>query len=299
MNSPLIRLLLAASFFTLFSCTKEMSLEKGDNSVQTKGAFYATIGGSQWNADSLQLVQVSNGGVSISGLSKTGIEISMVLPVFKTGTYALSATSVPFAFYVNLNGSLSNVYYTNAGTASGTVTISSIDTVNHLLSGTFQFTAVNPSDNSSMTISSGVFSYLPYSGGTGSGNQTGSGKDTLKALVGNAAFNPYQITAIVNGDQLTIAGIATDGSGLGLLMPDTIQVGTYNMDFGTANYVGVYEPQGSTGTLVSQANGTLKILSHDIANKRISGTFSFIATPLVGVESPATITQGYFSVGYQ
>jgi len=297
MNALLSRLLLAASLFSLFSCSKELSLEKGGANTAQQGQFYATIDGVKWNADSLQLVQTSNGGVSISGLSKSGMEISMVLPVFKTGTFILNDTALPFAFYVNLGGSLTSVYYTNAGAASGTVTISSIDTVNHLVSGTFQFTAVNPIDNTVKTITNGVFSFLPYSSGNGPVNPPPVVQDTLQALVGTVPFSPYQITAVVSNGQLTIAGIARDGSALGLLMPDTIKVGTYNMDFATGNYIGVYAPAGSTSPLISQANGTLTILSNDTVNKRISGTFSFIATPSTS-GTPVTITTGYFSVSY-
>ncbi len=165
MKSRLPRIILAALLFLQVSCTKEESKESGHGTIPPQGNFYATIEGNQWDADSLQLIQVGNNGVMISGLSKTGIEISMVLPEFKTGTYTLNASSLPFAFYVNLLGSLTDVYYTNEGSAAGTVTISSIDTVNHLVSGNFQFTLVNPSDNSTKTVTKGVFSYIPYTGG--------------------------------------------------------------------------------------------------------------------------------------
>jgi hypothetical protein len=298
MKSLLTRIIVAAGLFILASCTKEMSLEKGNGLVQTNGDFYATIDGNPWNADSIQLAQVNNGGLTISGVSKTGLEISMVLPVFKTGTYNLNASSIPFAFYVNLMGSLTNVYFSNTGTASGTITISSIDTVNHLVSGTFQFSLVNPSDNSIKTITKGVFSYIPYSGGsTGPITQPGGGLDTLEAKVGTNQFNSFQITANTSNGQLAIAGVAADGSAVGLLMPDTITVGSYNFDFGTGNYVGIYYPAGATVGLVSQANGVLKIISNDTVNKRIIGTFSFIATPITS-GTPVTITEGYFSVAY-
>ena len=96
----------------------------------------------------------------------------MLLPEFKTGTYTLNASSLPFSFYANVFGSLTDVYYSNSGSAAGTVTITSIDTVNHLVSGSFQFTLVNPSDNSTKTVTSGIFSYVPYSGGSGNTTPT-------------------------------------------------------------------------------------------------------------------------------
>jgi hypothetical protein len=298
MKLRLPQIILGAILLFMTACTKEMSKETGQETIPAQGNFYATVEGNQWDADSIQLIQVSNDGVVISGLSRTGIEISMVLPVFKTGTYTLNASSLPFAFYVNLLGSLTDVYYSNAGSAAGTVTISSIDTVNHLVSGSFQFTLVNPSDNGTKSVTGGVFAYIPYVGGSTPITPPGTAVDTLKANVGGSLFTPFQITASATSGQLVIAGITSDGASLALLMPDNVTPGSYNFDFATGIYVGVYSPPGTTTGLVSQANGVLKILSHDTVAKRINGAFSFIATPITS-GTPVTITEGYFSVSYQ
>jgi hypothetical protein len=297
MKSPLTRILIAIALFLFVSCSKEMSKELSHDAVPTQGNFYSTIDGAQWNADSLQLILVNNNGVTISGLSKTGDEISILLPEFKTGTYNLNATSLPFSFYVNVFGSLTDVYYSNSGTATGTVTIASIDSVHHLVSGSFQFTLVNPSDNSTKSVTSGIFSYVPYSGGSGSVTPP-TNKDTLEANVDGNLFNPYQITTEVSGGQLIIAGITSDGSTMALLMPDNITPGTYSLDFGTGIYIGIYNPPGVTNGLVSQNNGTLTIISHDTVAKKITGTFSFIASP-ISSGTPVTITEGHFSITYQ
>ncbi|HEY4965756.1 MAG TPA: DUF6252 family protein [Puia sp.] len=298
MKSLLPRNLLAAALFLFVSCSKEMSKELSHNVVITQGNFYATVDGNQWNADSLQLILVNNNGVTISGLSKTGAEISILIPEFKTGTYTLNASSLPFSFYVNVFGNLTDVYYSNSGSAAGTVTIASIDTLNHLVSGSFQFTLVNPSDNSTKSVTSGIFSYVPYSGGSGNSTPPPVSTDTLKANADGNPFSPFQITTNVASNQLVIAGITTDGTTMALLMPANITIGSYNLDFGTGIYIGIYNPPGVTIGLVSQANGTLNIISHDVVAKRIIGTFSFIATP-ISSGTPVTITEGYFSVSYQ
>lgn len=297
MKSLLNRNLIAAALFLFVSCSKEVSKEDSHNAVPANGDFYATINGIQWSADSLQLVLVNNNGITISGLSKTGAEISMLLPEFKTGTYTLNAASLPFSFYVDVFGSLTDVYYSNSGSATGTVTISSIDTINHLVSGSFQFTLVNPSDNSKKTITGGVFSYVPYTGGSGNVTPPSASKDTLQALADGNPFNPFQITTDASSGQLVIAGITSDGTTMALLMPDNITPGSYSLDFGTGMYIGIFNPPGVTIGLVSQANGTLTIISHNTVTKRIIGTFSFIATP-ISSGTPVTITQGYFSVSY-
>ena len=298
MKSPLTRILIALALFLFVSCSKEMSKELSHDATPTQGNFYSTIDGKQWNADSLQLVLVDNNGVTISGLSKTGEEISILLPEFKTGTFTLNASSLPFSFYVNVFGNLTDVYYSNSGDATGTVTIASIDSVHHLISGSFQFVLVNPSDNSTKSITSGIFSYVPYTAGSGIITPPPSSKDTLNAKVDGNLFSPYQITTEVSSGQLIIAGITTDGSTMALLMPDNITPGTYSLDFGTGTYIGIYNPPGVTIGLVSQNNGTLTILSHDPVAKKIVGTFSFIASP-ISSGTPVTVSEGYFSITYQ
>ncbi len=298
MKSPLLRILIAASLFLFVSCSKEISKELSQGATPTQGDFYSTIDGRQWTADSLQLILVNNNGVTISGLSKTGDEISILLPEFKTGTYTLNAASLSFSFYVNVFGNLTDVYYSNSGSATGSVTIASIDTVHHLVSGSFQFTLVNPSDNSTKSVTSGIFSYVPYSGGSGTTTPPPASNDTLTANVGANPFQTYQITTEVSSGQLVIAGIATDGTTMALLMPDNIIPGSYSFDFGTGSYIGIYNPPGVTVGLVSQNNGTLTIISHNAVNKRIIGTFSFIASPISSGTS-VTITGGYFSITYQ
>src|ERR1700688_1432221 len=93
-------LLTAVLFF--FSCSKDLSKENNTGTQILNGDFYATIDGTQWNADSLQLALLSNSGFSISGLSKTGEQISMLLPTLKTGNYTFNALSAPVAIASNI-----------------------------------------------------------------------------------------------------------------------------------------------------------------------------------------------------
>jgi hypothetical protein len=296
MKSP--RILIAAALFLFVSSSKEIVVNYRSGVTPTQGNFYSTINGIQCDADSLQLILVNNNGVIISGLSRTGDQISMVLPEFKTGTYTLNAASLSFSFYVNVFGSLTDVYYSNSGSATGTVTIASIDTLQHLVSGSFQFTLVNPSDNSTKSVTSGIFSYVPYSGGSGTVTPPPVSTDTLTANVGGNPFNPFQITTEVSTGQLIIAGMTSDGTTMALLMPDMITPGSYGFDFGTVSYNVIFNPPGVTESLVSQNNGTLTIISHNALTKRIVGTFSFMASSL-STGSPVTITDGYFSITHQ
>jgi hypothetical protein len=301
MKSRLTQVLLAAVLCSSIGCTKELSNESGNANKQVNGDFYATIEGVQWNADSLQLILVdSNGQTTISGLSKTGGLISMVLPAFKTGTYPLSAQSISYAGYESLFDT-ANVYLSNVGNAAGTITISAIDTVNHLVSGSFSFTLVNPVNATSKTITAGVLAFVPYSVNTGTGGSVpppGGNTDTLEATINGTNFFAAQVESADSIGQLLIAGINSDQSqALALYMPDNITAGSYSMDFATGKYIGVYNPSASV-TLLSQTNGTLTIISNNATTRRISGTFVFMGSELPPGTLTAQVSQGYFAVSY-
>jgi hypothetical protein len=294
--------LVSLIFLSFIGCSKEMSNESGHGTSPGAGDFYATIDGKLWNADSIQLVLVSSNGASVNGLSKTGEQISMLLPVFKVGTYNLNAQSVSYALYANLLTNVSNVYVSNSGTAGGTVTISSIDTINHLVSGSFEFTLANPADNSTKAITKGVFDYVPYTADTGIAvvpPPTNGLKDTVQATIDGNKFFATDVEASITGappaEQLLIAGFSGTQD-VGLYLPPNITAGTYNLDFATGQYIGIYNPDPAT-TLLSQTGGTLTIISNNTTTKRIQGTFSFTATP-TGSGVPANLTLGYFAVNY-
>jgi hypothetical protein len=296
MKSRLSGYLLIAFLFSLISCSKELSKETATGTQIMNGDFYATIDGTQWNADSLQLALLTNTGFSLSGLSKTGEQITMLLPTLKTGNYTFNALSAPIANCFNLLVNLSSVYISNTGAADGNVTISRLDSVNHLVSGSFMFTLINPTDNSRTSITAGIFNSIPYSVDT-TGGITTSSSDTLQATVGGVQFNSAQVVTSITNSTLFMAGISSDGvSDIALGMPTDISAGTYNMDFATGKYYGVYNPNSNT-TLLSQMNGTLTITLNDTVARRIIGTFSFVASPLMS-GTPVTITAGYFAVSY-
>src|SRR6202035_2002745 len=196
--------LLIAVLFSFFACTKEVSRESRDRTGPIMSNFYATIDGTLWNADSLQLIDASNGAISIVGVSKTGEQITMSLPTFKTGTYTLNAQSASIAAYGTLSVS-GTIYLSNFGTAGGTVTISLIDTINQLMSGSFEFTLTSSNDNTTKTITKGVFDLVPYIGG--SVTPPGSLADTLSAVIDGVDFTAAQVEVSTTNGQLFIAGI--------------------------------------------------------------------------------------------
>jgi Family of unknown function (DUF6252) len=296
MKLRLRSLLFTLTLFAFIACNKEMSKEGSNGPGPGAGDFYAIIGGKLWNADSLQLVLVSPNGVSINGLSKTGDQISILLPEFKVGVYTLGAQSSSYALYANLLNSNANVYVSNAGSAGGTVTISSIDTVNRVVSGSFEFTLTNPADNSTETVAKGVFDYVPYAAGiVGVVPPPGAPKDTLEVTVDGNKFFASDVEISDSAGQMLVAGFSGIQD-VGLFFPSDITAGTYNLDFTAGLYIGVYNPDPSV-TLLSQSGGTITIISNNTTTRRITGTFNFVATP-VGSGPTANLTQGYFAANY-
>jgi len=296
MKLRLSSIFLTLVLFTFLACTKEVSKEGSNGKVPGAGDFYATIGGNLWNADSLQLVLVSSAGVSINGLSKIGDQISILLPTFKVGTYTLGAQSTSYALYANLLNPSANVYVSNAGAAGGTVTITSIDTINQVVSGSFQFTLTNPADNSTETVAKGVFDYVPYKAGiVGVVPPPGAPKDTLQVTVDGNKFFASNVEISDSAGQMLIAGFSGTQD-VGLFFPSGITAGTYNLDFNTGVYIGVYNPNASL-TLLSQTGGTITIISNNTTTRRITGNFNFVASP-VGSGPTANLTQGYFAANY-
>jgi hypothetical protein len=296
MRLRLSSIFLTLTLFTFFACTKEISKESSNGTAPGAGDFYATIGGKLWNADSIQLVLVGSGGVSINGLSRTGDQISILLPTFTIGTYTLGAQSTSYALYANVLNPNANVFVSNAGAAGGTVTISSIDTVNRVVSGSFQFTLTNPADNSTETVAKGVFDYVPYTEGIlGTVPPPGALKDTLEVTVDGNKFFASDVEVSDSAGQMLVAGFSGTRD-VGLFFPSAITAGTYNLDFNTGVYIGVYNPDPSI-TLLSQTGGTVTIISNNTTTRRISGNFSFVASP-VGSGTTANLTQGYFAANY-
>lgn len=87
---------------------------------------------------------------------------------------------------------------------------------------------------------------------------------------------------------------------IGLSFSNTITPGTYTMNgFST---IGMYNVGQNTNDMYSTSagSGTLVITSHDTANDRVVGTFSFIAAPSPGNSNTNshTITEGSFAVQY-
>jgi hypothetical protein len=294
-------LLWLAFVVSVVACTKEISRESPLQGQTDNSSFYATIDGQPWQADSIRQAVIAGGQLTLTGVSKTGDAIAIVLPGFQTGIYELNAQSAGYAVFLN-PGDTSSLFLSNAGsTAGGTVTLTSIDTINHTISGTFQFNLYLPADPTAKAVTAGVFSNIPYGGSTGT-NPTPppatGGTDTLQAKVDGADWNAPDVVIQSQSGLLVIAGVSGQQT-LAIYMPANVTAGTYTMDFNSGVYFGAYSPDvtDTSKILLAIGNGSLTILENDVTNRHIRGTFSFTAKSQTNSSSVA-ITNGYFSANY-
>jgi hypothetical protein len=148
----------------LFACHKYTSIE---NDKGLASDMVATIDGVSWEAaDSTQSAVISQGLVTISGISADGQEISITLNDTVVGLYVLNQTSASLAVYANLDSVGGYAYSTNQGSdtaqAGGTVDVTAIDPVNRTISGIFDFKVFRNSDGTQKDITAGVFYNIPY-----------------------------------------------------------------------------------------------------------------------------------------
>jgi len=126
---------------------------------------------------------------------------------------------------------------------------------------------------------------------------------SFSAKVDGVNFNENIFAATESTAASRIAITASANSSfpsIGISFSNTIAVGTYT--FNGFSPLGMYNTSQQTNGMYSTASGTgtLVITSHDLANDRIVGTFSFTANPAPGSGSPGShsITEGSFSAQY-
>jgi Family of unknown function (DUF6252) len=150
---------------TMYACHKYTSIENGNG---LPADMVATIDDSvSWEAaDSTQTAIISQGLVTVSGISADGQEISITLDDTVVGQYTLNQTSTSLAIYANLDSVGSYAYSTNQGSdtaqAGGTVTVTAVNMVDRTISGIFNFKVFRNSDGTQMDITAGVFYNIRY-----------------------------------------------------------------------------------------------------------------------------------------
>ncbi|MFV8344478.1 DUF6252 family protein [Flavobacterium sp. ZB4P13] len=292
------------------SCSNE-KVENITDSNAKSGTLKVDFDGKTFVSTSVQAL-VNDSYISITGLrAPNGDFVQITLPSSKVGTYTWksveAAGGVMALAYIPSNGVEGFVSEPKGSggasdfpkyTDTASITISSIDTANKKISGTFQFTGAKFTDQTGTSIetkvmTNGSFTNISYTADTPAplGN-------SFSAKLDGVAFIPTNTTALNLMDKINISARRGSVETIGLSFPNTIISGTYNLE-SIGTYIGVYNKNAnSDGSGIFGADtGTITITSHDKVNKKVSGTFKFSANSFFSTEKH-TITEGTFSVSY-
>ena len=248
------------------------------------GVLKATVAGSAFTAAVTNAV-LGSGRLFIQGVDATGKGITINVEETTPGTY--TEAILAYSEDVTTEDSYSNIL-----NDSGTITITSIDTVNHTITGTFSFTGDYSDTGAGLpakVVTNGVFTNVPYV----------SSVDNTDVF--NATVNGTAVT--YGGSDLTIgfidvnefSAVTLRGTNANhvveLVINEDTPVGTYSF----TDAIGAL-PQATftdaNGLNHNITRGSLVITAND--GIRIKGTFEFDV--LDGTTVTNTVTAGAFDI---
>lgn len=287
------------------------------------GNFIATIDGEAFSATEVS-AQILMGNLVISASdtsTRFGISIS------NKSECVFDLTGISSVVQLSITGGPS---YTSSslggGETSGTLEITSYDTDNLTVSGTFQFVGVEITPDGpgteTITVTEGSFTNIPFtvtSGdaapsecvppGTGGGGDPDPGPDPDPAILFAKAdgidFVPAEVlvSQYMVGMMPMIQVQATDaiGATLRLDVPETLVTGTFDLFTGIsdgAQLIGYYDPN-TGGETLSSNPGTITITEFSSLTGKLVANFEFTAQDPLG-EDPTVvqITEGNLDVAF-
>lgn len=283
------------SAFTFTSCDNEpidSALNPDDfgGGGNATASFKADFNGATWTANSSQAL-ISGNLIQIAGVKSDGSTFGFFIEASTTGTYPANENLLAF----NPAGSEYGYWATNINNPTentGSITITTIDTVNKKISGTFSFkgywsnadeTGVLPID-----FTNGVFTNVPYTNIEDTG-------DTFFAKVNGTEFVDVDILTaefeVGTQSYISVAAQTAALNSMTVSVKSEQGVGTYAITGNTtADAVqAIYNFEDVSYNAVS---GTVTIQEKTATH--IKGTFSFVTNGA----TPFTISEGSFDVDY-
>ncbi|OYU81161.1 MAG: hypothetical protein CFE23_05170 [Flavobacterium sp. BFFFF1] len=268
------------------------------------GSFTAQFDNTTFTANQT-LVYINGNSIIINAFRTQGDNFAFMLDGVTAGTYAAKDNLVSYTppaaefSFVGANPDDSNE-------DTGSVIITSIDTVNHTISGTFSFkgywsdTDVTPLPTKQIT--NGVFTNLPYV----TENPNG---DTFFAKVNGVEFDENDLlgiltdVTIVTGNPpqsstieiISVGAADVNDNAITVSMRSNVVAGTYAIigDNFATDKVQINYTDGASGDEAYATSGSVTISS--ITADQVKGTFN---TTISVNGIPYLITEGAFDVGY-
>lgn len=252
------------------------------------GIFKADFNGSTWAAKETEAI-ISGNFIQIAAINSKGENFGIMIEGSTVGAYAANVNLVSYSPAGTEFGYLA-INDNNPDENTGSVIITSINTTNKTISGTFQFKGYwsdVPNTKAPITFTNGVFKDIPYI----TQEETA---DVFTAKVGEDNFVAIDILTaeigIGSDDFITIGAQDVNSNTISISIKTTLGIGNHTIiNTIGADVQGYYEDINDEYTAVS---GNITITSK--TSDRIKGTFEFRtngATPFV-------ISQGNFDVEY-
>ena len=257
------------------------------------GLFKVDFDGQTYTA-AATTVYISGGSIVINALRANGDSFGIIVDGNTIGTYpandnllAYNPAGSEFAYVGN--------HPTDDTANTGTFTITSINSAEQTISGTFNFTGYW-SDFTNTTVppkqfTNGIFTNIPYT----TDNPTG---DSFSANINGAAFNDVDIFTATSGsgtsEFINISASDVADNAISIAVRSNLGVGSYDITGDFLNdVVRVSYNAASVGIGLPAMSGSVNITEKTTV--RIKGTFN--ATVMTG-STTYQLTQGNFDVAY-
>ncbi len=288
-------LLIVFSLVLFTSCDDEpvddvlLQALNNQNNQPGDAVFKADFSGETWVADNVA-AQVGGDLIRIVANKSNGQNFAFILDGVSLGTYPAKDNLVTFTPAGSTFGYW-GVNPDNDAENTGSVTITSINTANHTLSGFFSFKGywsdTDVTNILPIVFSNGIFTDVPYT-------DVSATADTFYAKVDGTEFVDDEILTLeitAGSDTLIAIGAsnAADDS-ITIAVNSTYGTGTYPINPANVNQT---QARYVVGGVTKQAQSGSITITEKTAT-RIKGTFSFVTNG-----SPtANVTQGQFDVEY-
>ena len=265
--------------------------EGGNEENPEAPLFKADFDGQTFSTTTVQ-AYISGGSITIVGSKSNGENFAFILDGTTPATYAANDNLVGYSpagseySYVGINPD-------DEDSDTGSVIISSINTTNNTLSGTFSFTGYWTNYDETVApkqFTNGVFTNIPFITTNPSG-------DTFDAKINGADFNDTDIftaeTTIAGQSFISVAAENALEQSITVNLRESAGVGTYPITGAAADQAQInlsLDPEGF-GTVATSGSVTIT----EKTALRLKGTFS--GTVIIG-GTTYQITAGAFNVEY-
>lgn len=240
-------------------------------------ALQAKINNNFYSSNDARASKNEDGSVTIQGFNN---EETMTLHISNAAkrSYEIREGGANYAMFEDLGGSI----YTTRPNGKGMIVVSSLDEETNTISGTFKYEAYLPGIDT-IFVEKGVFFQIPFSE-EGVIDPTNAG--TFGAKVNGNAFAPIMVAARDTGNSIVVTA-STTSSTITLSLPVSVEVSDNTLP--KSGFSAKYQDDNGAQTT---SGGQINILEHNVGDKILKGTFSFVT-------NQKEITEGHFEVVYQ